>query len=803
MYAHCLAVAQGCTVFCSKIGLPSLGWLIGALHDMGKATAVFQDYLLEGKEELRGKINHSSCGARYLLTRFGGNDENAEYGTAYQTARLAALAICGHHSGLPDVLTPDGEDGFGKRIFPQKDIFYEEAVACFFSEEVGFAENQVDEKFEQARQEVERLVDRVLHIYPRGLLKEDKAQVARFFFMHLVERFLFSALLDADRFDTYLFTIGEKEAFEEEVKCWPLLMNNLQDYVSHFPKEGELNRVRSRIAESCFQFAGCGPGVYLLPVPTGGGKTVSSLLFALHAAALQQMRHVYYVAPYKVILEQTADTARKALGKDDVILEHHSDVIPDEPIREDGDAEAGTYSLLTQRWSSPVILTTMVQFLYTLFEGRSACARRFHALAGSVIILDEVQSIPVKFISIFNLAVNFLSSVCGCIVVLCTATQPELTSVPIPIRLGERAQMVPQELMLSACFDRVEVHNWIAHHPYSPDELALLAKSRLAEGSVLMICNTRATALAAYWAVLNSAENEKVPVYFLSTDLCPAHRSGIIEEIRCRRQGEPFICISTQLIEAGVDLSFQTVVRVLAGLDSIIQAAGRCNRNGGIKKGWLIALRCTGENLDRLPDIRRGQEATQWVVHRLKQRIETGGDNILFSPESIRLYYEKTYHDCQQELDYMLSKKDCPALSADCTLVDLLSLNRTGRKAAKDKNNPVPPPPLCQAYHTAGEVVEVIGSEGQAILVPYGKGAEIISDLEEAYRQNDYKGLNRLLREAQRYTVSIFPHIKAALEERGGLRAIGDTGVLALHERFYSLKVGVTLEPQPMDEMII
>lgn len=756
---------------------------------------------MEEKDELRGKINHSSCGARYLIERFGGEEGR---GTAYQTARMAALAICGHHSGLPDVLTPDGEDGFDRRIAPQKDIFYEEAVACFFSEEVGFSEKEIAEKFRQAQREVEVLAKQLGEIYPRGLLPKRTIQVtANAFFFQLAERFLFSALLDADRFDSYLFTIGEDRPFEQETHCWPFLMNSLQQYVSRFPKDGELNRVRGQIGDACYRFAGCGPGVYLLPVPTGGGKTVSSLLFALHAAVLQHFKHIYYVAPYKVILEQTANTARKALGKDSVILEHHSDVIPDAPLQdgsEEGDAEAGAYSLLTQRWSSPVILTTMVQFLRTLFDGHTSCSRRFHALAGSVIILDEVQSIPVRFVSLFNLAMNFLSTVCGCVVILCTATQPELTQVPFPIRLGERAEMVPQELMLSPCFDRVEVRNWITGRPYSSDELAQLAQSRLAEGSVLMVFNTRSTALAAYGAVLERM-GQSVEVCFLSTDLCPAHRSLIVEDIRSRHQKEPFICISTQLIEAGVDLSFQTVIRILAGLDSIIQAAGRCNRNGGDEKGLLIALRCTGEKLDRLPDILRGQETTQWVVQRLKERLVEEGDNALFSPEAIRLYYEKTYHDGGQALDYILDRKKHPSLGPGCTLMDLLSINGTGQKAAKGKGNPIPPLPLCQAYHTAGEVVEVIETDGQAILVPYKHGRDIIEALEEAARRGDLKAIDRLQREAQRYTVSIYPHIKAALEEKGALRAIGDTGILVLHERFYSDKVGVTLEPQPMEAL--
>lgn len=778
--AHCKAVGHLCSRFCGRVGLKNTGLLTGLLHDPGKASTVFQQYLQSGDPSLRGTINHSTCGARILAEQFGFP------ATAKGLAcTMAAAAICGHHSGLPDCLSPNGADTLHTRLYPNKDIYYDEAAAAFGSE--CLSSEELRALVEQADIELQALLKNILSFC--ATLPKTCQMRQLHFGLGLFERYLFSALIDGDRYDAYLFEHDLKEPPEPSLPLlWERLRNRLEDFLSDLkqhPRKGgmEINQVRGAISDACRDFAGCGPGIYQLRVPTGGGKTYASFRFALHAAAMGKLRHIFYIAPYKTILEQNAREIRGVLKEDDMILEHHSDVV----FAQNEGEELARYTLLTQRWEdSPIILTTMVQFLQTLFSGKNACARRFHALAGSVILLDEIQAIPIKFVSMLNCALNFLAYCCGCTIVLCTATQPQLDNVPIPIKLSPSPEMVPEKLSADKVFCRANLVDMTTLPPFSTESLAILAAEKQeVSGSLLVVLNTKSAARQLYKILKEGAG--KLPVYYLSTALCPAHRLAILDEIRARLDaGKPLIAVSTQLIEAGVDISFGCVIRSLAGLDSIAQAAGRCNRHGGVGRHDVLIVRCADESLSHLPDIREAQKATNSTLEAFRRNPDALGNDLL-SPQAIQYYYDRYYREHTLELDYWVSKETHPELCSDVTLLDLLSANTAGLKTSSQTQ---PKRMLNQAFGTAGSLVKVIEQSGIDCIVPYGEGRQIISDLLSNHTPAGKIPL--LLRQAQRFSLHLFEHEARALEP--ALFRAENCGALILSDGYYDSSLGLCAE---------
>lgn len=778
LLAHSEKTADLCGKACARVGLQCLGQLTGLVHDAGKATRAFQQYLLTGNGRERGSLNHSACGARLIADEYP-----IDTTVTGLTSQLIAAAVCGHHSGLPDCTGWDGEDLLSHRILPEKETFYEEAVKNFTEQCVS--RQRICRLFEKAREEVLEQYQRMSDFC--CMLPEESQNSQMQFFMGMMARFLESSLMDADRYDTFLFYAGQFPEPEKRMpELWSHLNQRMEERVRKFTADTPLNRDRNAISEACREFAEKGTGIYQLYVPTGGGKTLSALRFGLRHAALQKMERIFYVAPYKTILEQNAQEIRDVLNDDEIVLEHHSDVIPEQDCMEQGDADAAErYRLLSERWTAPVVLTTMVQFLQTLFSGCPSCIRRLHSLAHSVILLDEVQSIPVKFISMLNAALNYLAGVCGCTVILCTATQPALDRVPVPIRLSEPARMIPVSLSRFDGFRRTEIVDLSATRPMGADSLAEMLLSMCEqEGSVLAVLNTRAAARKTYEAL--RARKQRMPVYLLTTALCPANRIRILEDMRGRLDQEPLICISTQLIEAGVDISFGTGVRSLAGLDSIAQMAGRVNRHADEGCKPVFIIRSADENLDRLSHIRRGQLATQSVLEAFR-RDSSMFDCDLLSEKAVQAYYKKLYQEHPEELDYPVEIR-----GVDTSLYSLLTVNEPARKAALERQEDMPAHLLHQAFATAGEAVQVIERQGRDVLVPYEEGTGLIASLEET---SSYMECAGLLRKAQRYTVHLFDREWDELSAQGALHPLGNTGAVSLNGRFYDRVSGVTIHP--------
>lgn len=526
-------------------------------------------------------------------------------------------------------------------------------------------------------------------------------------------------------------------------------------------------------------------------MPTGGGKTLSSLRYALEHAKKFKKDRIFYIIPFTTIIDQNAKEIKDILGREDIILEHHSNLIVDN--------EQEDYKLLTERWDSPIILTTMVQFLDTLFSGGTQGVRRMHNLANSIIIFDEIQAIPIKCINIFNSAINFLSNICNSTIVLCTATQPLLSTTQMPLILSEHADMVPDIQERFKQIKRVNLVDSRIVGGYSTVSLKNFALDKIEKiESVLVILNTKNSAKDLFNELkeenCNISKEKQYCIFHLSTNMCPFHRMQILEEIKAKLGKQRLICISTQLIEAGVNISFECVVRALAGMDSIAQAAGRCNRHGERTCSDVYIVNVEGENVDKLTDIKEGQECTRRILDEYKKD-PNEFDNDLLSRKIMDRYYKYYFHNRRGEMNYTLKKPN-----RDKSMYDLLSLNTEGIKAFNERTGLNTNLMVRQAFKTAGDSFEVIDQRTTGVIVPYGNGKEIITHINGECSLSELK---LYLKKAQQYSVNLFDIDIRKLDDMRGIIELKNGGVFALRDGFYSDDVGVTVEKQTMELLII
>ncbi|MFH1288549.1 MAG: CRISPR-associated helicase Cas3', partial [bacterium] len=542
---------------------------------------------------------------------------------------------------------------------------------------------------------------------------------------------------------------------------------------------------------ACYDFADKKNGLYQLTVPTGGGKTFASLRFALHHADKRKMDRIIYVLPYTSIIDQNADEIRKVLEEKDekgkylnrVVLEHHSNLMPDK--------ETKRQKMLSENWDAPVVLTTNIQVLEALFGSGTRGARRIHQLANAVIIFDEVQTLPVKCVQLFNIAVNFLVNNCCSTVVLCTATQPLLDKIEPQSRalvITAEQQIVSNVRQLFDDLKRVEIYDKRNDGGWSNDEIKELAGQKVVEsGSVLIVVNTKTSAREIYQ---QCKQISNVEIYHLSTHMCPAHRMAVLDQIKaCLPDKKSVICISTQLIEAGVDISFGSVIRFLAGLDSIVQAAGRCNRHNEKYPalGEVYIINPAEENIDSIEDIRIGKEKSERLLDEFKANPKRFGNSIL-SPEAMEQYYKYYFYQRANEMNYPVNSKS--AIGQEDNLFNLLSVNKVSVEEYIRINKKSPEIPLRQAFMSAAKSFEVIETVARGIVVPYGKeGKEIVNKLCSVQElEKQYK----LIRRAQRYSVNVFPNVLKKLQDQQAIHEVqGGSGILYLDERYYSDEFGL------------
>jgi CRISPR-associated endonuclease/helicase Cas3 len=800
LVTHLLETSQLAEKFAAKIGLPEIGEIAGLLHDFGKASAKFQGYL-RSKQGLinpdedgyvdaqRGEVDHSTAGAQLVYQKLASRGQDGKV-----LAQFLALAIASHHSGLIDCLKPDGFNEFQQRIEKKySDTHLEEA-----RKKLPDIEKQLDEILAQPieKQFFEKIMG----------MKDAEKDVTLPFKHGLLARFLLSCVLEADRLNTADFEHPNNEAIRNYGKYvpWDVLIERLEaKYAEYAQKTAqmepgralEVNQLRAQVAQACLEAAERPKGIYQLTVPTGGGKTEASLRFALHHAKAHQMDRVFYIVPYITIIDQNADKIRDILETADergkVVLEHHSNFVPEDDTRY-------RYNLLAENWDAPIVFTTQVQFLEALFGYGTRDARRMHQLANSVIIFDEVQNVPLKITHMFNAALRFLTHDCGATVMLCTATQPPLDKLPNEYRrltIAPEYQIIPNPQELFEKLKRVEVHDERKPGGWTNAEIADLAERALQEkGSVLIVVNTRPSALAVYQEI--KSRNLGVPLYHLSTNMCPAHRMAVLERhIKPKLKAkEPVICVSTQLIEAGVDIDFGAVIRSLAGLDSIAQSAGRCNRHGLREDGgsvWVVNPR--EENLAPLPDIQIGRDYAETIL-RFYERNPDGYDRDRIGLKAIAKYYQMYFDRRSNELNYPVSKGK--ELDHDDNLFNLLGRNSHAYKGQVDEAS------LKQSFMTASKLFCVIDSPTIGVIVPYEEGKEIITALCGDINIHQKR---ELLTRAQRYSVQLYRGRNGQfekLQEKGAIHQIKDDQIFYLVPHHYDKETGWSEEPTGNQEVL-
>lgn len=743
--------------FLKDLGLGHIGKLVGLLHDAGKLTSAFDDYINGKSNAVRGSIDHSYAGAKYIMGLCDDTDirqKNASIAMAH--------TIISHH-GLHDWVDENCNDYFGERI--SKDENYNEVLSNISEITDGgdisvLLDEAVDEWFAAAN----------------TIKTKNKTEFS--FYLGLLERLIQSALIDADRTDTADFmSMRVTKAYFDRSDLWSDMNKRMDDKLKDFEKYTDKIAVQRRsISDRCAAFAEHKVGVCRLIVPTGGGKTLSSMRFAVKQCEKFGLERIFYIAPFMSILEQNSGIIGELAGTEN-FLEHHTNIAADI----DDENEYDAYRLSAERWDKPVIATTMVQFLNSLFSGKTSSVRRMHRLCRSVIIIDEVQSVPLRCTDLFSLAINFLAKVCGSTVVLCSATQPTFEQNNYKLILDDEPDMVQDYEKDFDVFRRTQIIPAIQKYGYDPEMAADFCYEKFEEnGNLLVVVNTKSQAIKLF-ELMKERIGDKAYLIHLSTNMCPAHRKKRIGTLRrFLKRKLPVICITTQLIEAGVDISFSCVVRALAGLDNAAQAAGRCNRNG--EKGRICPvylINFKAENLGSLEEIKTAQRISRNII-------SNGAFDDLMSVPAQEEFFKQLFDICMDKLSYPTKEK------AD--LLELLSMNErrwnVRRKSCHE---------LSQAFKTAGRLFEVIDSNTEDVIVPYNREAEdIIVKLNGA---SDSAETEKLLRKAQKYTVSIYAGAKRKLYDTGAIYT-NSNGLNVLDKRFYSSEIGVTTEGAEREVMI-
>ncbi|AHG79310.1 CRISPR-associated helicase Cas3 [Mannheimia varigena USDA-ARS-USMARC-1388] len=775
---HLLETAQIARILATKLDLAEAGELLGLMHDFGKYSEKFQKYIrrvtgmlnqadLDSEDETNGG-DHSTAGAQWIyrrLIKYGSN------GIGELCGQILGLCIASHHgAGLIDCLSPEGRAVW-------RDRFNKDDKDAHLSECAQKADKSILERAEQLASE--SLIQSLRKPIAAILSQQDVPFKIKELYLACLTRFLFSCLIDADRINSADF---EREAQKEirrfnEKPNWQQAIEALENHLSRFEIKYPIDQIRRNISKDCLTRAGDKQGIYSLTVPTGGGKTLATLRYALHHAQTHQLDRIIYIIPYTSIIDQNAQNVREILG-DDWVLEHHSNIEPEKQTWQN--------KVLSENWDKPIIFTTMVQFLDAWFSGGTRGVRHIHAMTRSVLIFDEIQTLPIKCVHLFSNVLNWLAQFGKSTAVLCTATQPLLNQLKKPelgqVKLAENAELMGNQQNLTALFDdlsRVEIHYRSQAGGFSLENAGefLLEQFKL-HSSCLFIVNTKKWAQDLY----RYCQEHHIPqdaLFHLSTNQCSAHRKVIFEQIKDRLQNkEPVICISTQLIEAGVDISMACVIRALGGLDSIAQAAGRCNRHGEKEgKGQVYVLNLKEPNLEEvLPDITIGQDKAVRVFG------EYEGKDIL-QPAAMTQYFKYYFHDRSDEMVYPLKN------STSGSLLDWLSDNCHNVYTPKNDRRTQPFPLLMQSFKSAGREFQVIDAPTQAVIVPYGEGKEIITTLCSV---EDNKKKYEALAKAQRYSVNVFPNVWRKLAEAEALQETqAGSGIYYLDERHYLDEYGL------------
>lgn len=778
---------------CPLPQLINVARLIAILHDIGKYDPDFQEYMSEvikTKGEVHRHVDHSTAGGRLIQ----------ELVPNTLLAKIVRTAVYCHH-GLQDSINI--ENGYSLEELRQRnnidlDVICERYYHLYSTEEMK-------EYCAQAKQEVENLKQQIKDMVKVG--GKERIYGSRDFFLGLYERMLLSILLDGDWTDAAAFNQHREITFrkkpEDMLDIWNTSLEHFEKYLCQMTEKkisnsqvSPLDKYRQEISDVCRDAALSSCRLYRLTVPTGAGKTLSSLRFALHHAKAYKKQHIIYVAPFNSILEQNASVIRNAVGNPDIVLEHHCNVI------QENEKDEERYRQLTESWDSPIIVTTAVQVLNTLFSSSKMSLRRLLVLCNSVIIFDEVQAIPIRCTELFNLAVNFLTAFCNTTIVLCSATQPSLAKIP-QNRIMEAEDMVGRTSVYSDVFKRTDIVDKtnLKMGGLEIQDLVEFVSDLLPKyNKILIIVNTKKCAKELYEQLKERYEGKPQNyIYHLSTNMCPVNRRDVLKTIKERlekenNQDETVICVSTQMVEAGVDFSFQSVIRSMAGLDNIVQAAGRCNRNRETSRGsvYIVKMSPKAENLSKLKDIRDAQNAMEEVLNQF----HADEGSFLYdisSFEAVTFFYQRFYYrKIGVETQYQVSID-----GVQMTLIDLLSGNKKGWELHENSHIGKPGKEsklLNQAFKTAGDNFDVIPEDGKVeVVVSYKDEVNnILDELNNPYLSKSKQKRN--MRLLQGYTVGISRYLKDQLGN--AVSSVCGGKILVLNESYYDESTGVLDRPK-------
>jgi CRISPR-associated endonuclease/helicase Cas3 len=711
---HLRAVADLAGEFASIFGHSDWGQLAGLWHDLGKYSSAFQNYIARGSgfdpeahiEGGKGRVNHSSAGALHAVEKLGGK------------GRLLAYLIAGHHAGLPDWHSD------------------EQALS-------SLSQRLEDRQYLQAISNVTIPTD-ILYpaLTPATKPLGGEAGLA------LWLRMLFSCLVDGDFLDTEKFMDGEKAQSRGTFSSIEDLLGKFDEHMTKLTVEAKptpVNRVRAEVLRQCRERAGDTPGLFSLTVPTGGGKTLSSLAFALTHAVHYKKRRIIYVIPYTSIIEQTAGIFRSIFG--DNVIEHHSNLDPEK--------ETSKSRLATENWDASIIVTTNVQFFESLFAARTSSCRKLHNIVNSVVVLDEAQLLNPEFLQPILETINLLARHYGVTFVLSTATQPALNSRKgfdwtFKGLDGVREIMADPDVLYRD-LKRVTVEMPLDFHARRGWEE--IAAEIIPHESVLAVVNTRRDCRELHRLMPEGTIH-------LSAAMCGEHRSQVIAGIRERLEKKvPTRVVSTQLVEAGVDIDFPVVYRALSGLDSIAQAAGRCNREGKLDRGKVVVF--VPPKSSPPGTLRRAEQTTVSLL--------SGSSSDPMARELFTRYFEHFY------------------VKADS--LDKHGINDLLTRDARE---------LKIQFRTAAEKFQLIDDvESQAIIVWYGENQALIGKLKK-------DGPERwLMRKLQRYSVNLPRRAVKKLITTGEVREVWPGIFAQAVDTLYDNDVGVVMTGELAAEQLV
>lgn len=680
--AHLQGTAALCGSFAAEFGQAQRGFFLGMSHDIGKYSNEFQKRLHGGP-----KVDHATAGA-LECAKVGENE--------------MACCVAGHHGGLPD---------FGNQKFDYPG-------APTLAGRINKAKTGGIPPYHWA-----------------GKLPNPgkKPPLDDFFSISMWTRMMYSCLVDADFLDTESF-MAEQAPQRSGYDSLPDLLHRLDDYIAPwFPGKTELNRNRCAILSACMEKASLPRGVYSLTVPTGGGKTVSSLAFGLKHAVENGMKRVIYVIPYTSIIEQNAQVFRDILGESNVV-EHHSGVSYDD--EDETNPNNHFQRLASENWDAPVIVTTAVQFFESLYSNRPSQCRKLHNIANSVVIFDEAQMIPTYHLLPCVGAMASLASQFRSTILLCTATQPVLTDL--------FRRFYPQVQITELCPRVGDYFQKFQRVTYQDGGLLsdeALAAELQQHNQALCIVNTRKAAQSLYALLPEEGR------FHLSTLMYPAHRRQILNTIRQRlSSGLPCRVVSTSLIEAGVDVDFPMVWRELAGLDSIAQAAGRCNREGRRNPAQSLVTYFRSER----PPLLRQKTNIQAAQEALKQGGSPG------TPETMTRYFTALRSFIGESMDKSETVKH---------LQEMLL-----------------------PFQTVAENFHLIDQQTYTVYVPLEDGAEICRPVQEkTANREDY-------RRAGQYGVGIYQEHFLKLWQAGDIQQLSDNSAVLTNLSLYDPETGLSTQ---------